>query len=430
MNELFQIIQREYLTRVRAKSFIIITFLTPILLSSIFLLPSYLAKQHEDYKKIKIGLVSHHTSFLKNAFSDSELSVIRLEDKTIDDISKLILSNQFEGIIYVNSNSTVTNIKYYSTKQPSVFLQNQIKMGIQKVIVNEKLSVYGIDDVDNMISSAKESITMENFKLGTEHAQTLITSYQTSLCMILGVTIYLFIFLFSSQVMRGVLEEKSNRIVELIITSVSPIKFMAGKIIGIGLLGLTQITCWLVILYSLALFMSNNLDINQSESFINKYINKEDLNQILINLNQIDFITVIPAFLFFFIGGYLLYSSLFAAIAATSRHDNDIQQITFIVTIPLILSVFVLSNTVNSPDSSLSYWFSIIPFTSPIVMMGRVAYGVPLLDILLSTSLLTITIVVIIWLSGKIYRTTILYTGKKIEIKELILWIRNNNKIE
>jgi ABC-2 type transport system permease protein len=429
MNELFQIIQREYLTRVRAKSFIIITLLTPILLSSIFLLPSYLAKQHEDYKKIKIGLVSH-TSFLKHAFSDSELSVIRLEDKTIDDISKLILSNQFEGIIYVNSDSTITNIKYYSTKQPSVFLQNQIKMGIQKVIVNEKLSVYGIDDVDNIIRSAKESITMKNFKLGTEHAQTLITSYQTSLCMVLGVTIYLFIFLFSSQVMRGVLEEKSNRIVELIITSVSPTKFMAGKIIGIGLLGLTQITCWLVILYCFALFMSSNLDINQTENFINKYINKEDINQILINLNQIDFITIIPAFLFFFIGGYLLYSSLFAAIAATSRHDNDIQQVTLIVTIPLILSVFVLSNTVNSPDSSLSYWFSIIPFTSPIVMMGRVVYGVPFQDILLSTSLLTITIVVIIWLSGKIYRTTILYTGKKIEIKELISWIRNNNKIK
>jgi ABC-2 type transport system permease protein len=161
--------------------------------------------------------------------------------------------------------------------------------------------------------------------------------------------------------------------------------------------------------------------------FVNRYISQDDVNQILNNLNLIDFNTIIPAFLFFFIGGYLLYSSVFAAIAATANHSDDIQQVTMLVTIPLILAVFVLSNTINSPDSSLSYWFSIIPFTSPIVMMGRVVYGAPLQDVLLSAFCLMITVAIIIWISGKIYKTAILYTGKKIKFKEVLYWIRIKN---
>jgi ABC-2 type transport system permease protein len=227
--------------------------------------------------------------------------------------------------------------------------------------------------------------------------------------------------------MRGVLEEKSNRIVELIITSISPVKFIAGKIIGIALLGLTQIVCWLVIMYGFTLFLSTGSDMASTGGFMNQRINPDDVNQILNNLNLIDFNVIIPAFFFFFIGGYLLYSSLFAAIAATANHSDEIQQVTMIVTLPLILSVIVLSNTINSPDSALSYWFSIIPFTSPVVMMGRIVYGAPIGDIILSMFLLTITVAGIIGLSGKIYKTAILYTGKKVTMKEIFFWIKNIN---
>lgn len=428
MNELFHVIQREYLTRVRTKSFIIITLLTPLLLSSIFVLPIYFAKQHEDYKQLKIGIVDP-THVFKGTFEQSEFTVEWLENQTIEEIKFLVLSNQWEGIMYVaQADSTGTNIQYYSAKQPSVFLQNQIKSEIQKVIVNEKLSVYGIRDVEAIIRSAKQAITIDNIKVGSEKMQTLNTGYQRSLCLALGVTIYLFIFLFSSQVMRGVLEEKSNRIVELIITSISPVKFMAGKVIGIALLGLTQIVCWLIIMYCLSLFISYGSDFAFADKLMNNRISQEDLNQILNNLNQIDFNVIIPVFLFFFIGGYLLYSSLFAAIAATANHNDDIQQVTTVVTIPLILSVFVLTNTVNSPDSSLSYWFSIIPFTSPVVMMGRVVYGAPIKDIILSMTFLVATVSFIIWLSGKVYRTAILFIGKKISSTDIISWIKNSNK--
>jgi ABC-2 type transport system permease protein len=382
--------------------------------------------QHEDYKAIKIGFADN-TYSLKDVFKDSELEVETIENKTVEEIKNMVLTNQMEGIVYIaSSDSTGTTAQYYSSKQPSIFLQNQIKSAIQKVILNDKLAVYGIKDIDAIISSAKKSITVENIKVGEEKSQTINSQSKRSLCMVLGLTIYLFVFLFSSQVMRGVLEEKSNRIVELIITSVSPVKFMTGKIIGIALLGLTQIICWLVIIYGFTFLLSNFSGLSSMGSIgsIKQRISPADIDQILNNLNQIDFNVIIPAFIFFFIGGYLLYSSVFAAIAATANHSDEIQQVTTLVTIPLILSVFVLTNTVNSPDSSLSHWFSIIPFTSPIVMMGRIVYGAPAQDILLSIFLLTATVAFVIWLSGRIYKTAVLYSGKKVTLKEITSWIK------
>ena len=425
MNELLHVIQREYATRIRARSFILVTLLTPFLMSSIFLLPVYFATQHEDYKQLKIGLIDPLHS-LSTAFDESELAVERIENQTIDDIKNLITNNKWEGIVYVaESDSTRTNIQYYSSKQPSVFLLNQIKSAIQKVVVNRKLAVYGILNVDEIIHAARSSISIENIKIGTEKTETIGNSFQQPLCMALGFAIYMFIFLFSSQVMRGVLEEKSNRIVELIITSISPVKFMAGKIIGIALLSLTQIVCWLIIMYGISILLSNFSEISSTNNFMNKRISQDDINQILNNINQIDFNTIIPSFLFFFIGGFLLYSSMFAAIAATANHSDDIQQVTFIVTIPLILSIIILSNTVNSPDSDLSYWFSLIPFTSPIVMMGRMVYGVPIHEVLLSMALLAATVSLVIWLSGKVYKIAILYIGKKATLKDVIGWMLN-----
>jgi ABC-2 type transport system permease protein len=416
--------------RIRNKSFIIVTLLTPILLSLLFLLPTYFAKQHENYKQIKIGL-SDPSDLLQGMFDGLGMNLEQLENKTFDEIKNLVLTNQMDGVIYISgSDSTRVNIRYYSSKQPSLFLQGQIKSAIQKVILNKKLIAYGIDSIDKIIRFAEESISIETVKVSAEKSQTINNQFQTSLCTASGLTIYLFIFLFSSQVMRSVLEEKSSRIVELIITSISPVKFMTGKIIGIALLGLTQLVCWLVIMCCFIKLLSHFADLSSTgamNNIVSQRINPEDISKILSNLNQVDFSVIIPAFAFFFICGYLLYSSIFAAIAAAANHSDDIQQVNMIVTIPLILSVIVLSNIVNSPDSSLSYWFSIVPFTSPIVMMGRIVYGAPVQDILISMLFLMIMVGIIICLSGKVYKATILYRGKKVTYAEIISLVRNVN---
>jgi ABC-2 type transport system permease protein len=391
-------------------------------------------QQHDHHRQLQIGLINP-TCSLKEAFNESALIVEWIDNQSIEDIKNLVLADKWEGIVYVaQSDSTGTNIQYYSTKQPSAFLQNQIRSAIQKAIVNEKLAVYGISNLEELFHSAESSISIENITVGmTDNAVTNQRKsgfYRQTLSMALGVMIYMFIILFASQVMRGVLEEKSNRIIELIITSISPVKFMAGKIIGIALVSLTQIICWIILMNGFMILLSNFIDLSSPESmndFVNQRISQDDINQILNNLNQTDFNAIVLSFVFFSLGGYLLYSSIFAAIAAAASHGDDIQRLTMIVTLPLILSIIVLSNTAHNPDSSLSYWFSIIPFTSPVIMMGRIVYGAPIQDILLSMFLLTITIAFVIWLSGRIYKTAILYTGKKITGKDIFLWVRNIN---
>lgn len=429
MNKLFCVIKREYVTRVQNKAFIAMTLLTPLFLSLLFFLPSYFSKQHENIKQMRIGVIDVSGTLTDEEEVSSELDVEWLSIQHVNKMNDLVQSNQYEGVVCVcNSDSLGTNIQYYSKTQPSVFLLNKIKLYIQAKVINKELGIYGISNVDNILQSIKSSITIRSVKMGEKHSQSIDAPYHRTLCLALGITIYLFIFLFSSQVMRGVLEEKSNRIMELIITSISPVKFMTGKIIGIALLGVTQILCWLTIMYIVTFFVSETLEINTFNSFISQRISQEDITQLLNNLSLIDFNVIIPVFLFFFISGYLLYSSLFAAIAAAVNSSNDIQQVTTIVTMPLILSIFILTNTINSPDSPLSYWFSLIPFTSPIVMVGRVVYGVPFEQIILSMTILAITVGLTIWISGKVYQITILYTGKKISLNELISLLKKNNK--
>jgi len=421
MKELLHVIRREYLTRVRTKSFVLTTLLMPILIPLLFFLPTYFVTKQGDYKQMKIALVDYSNLF-KEAFDESELIIELLENQTIEEVKSLILTDKWEGIVFIEkTDSAGTNIQYYSRKQPSAFLLNQIRTSVQRIVINERLSVYGIENVDAMVRSARASVSIENVKVSAEKTQTVNNRFQQPLCMIMGVLIYMFVLMFSSQVMKAVMEEKSSRIIEIIITSISPVKFMAGKIIGVALLGLTQIACWIILLFGFSLFLSNFADLTASGSMnASQQISQEEINQILNNINQIDFNLIIPAFLFFFIGGYLLYSSLFSAIAAIANHNDDIQRVTMIVTLPLIMSIFILMNTINSPDNALSYWFSIIPFTSPVVMMGRIVYGAPVQDILLSMFVLAFTVAFIVWLSGKIYKTAILYTGKKVTTKDVI----------
>ena len=425
MKELLHVIKREYLTRVRTKSFVLTTLLMPILIPLLFFLPTYFVTKQGDYKQMKIALVDYSNLF-KEAFDESELIIELLENQTIEEVKSLILTDKWEGIVFIEkTDSAGTNIQYYSRKQPSAFLLNQIRTSVQRIVINERLSVYGIENVDAMVRSARASVSIENVKVSAEKTQTVNNRFQQPLCMIMGFLIYIFVLMFSSQVMKAVMEEKSSRIIEIIITSISPVKFMAGKIIGVALLGLTQIACWIILLFGFSLFLSNFADLTASGSMnASQQISQEEINQILNNINQIDFNLIIPAFLFFFIGGYLLYSSLFSAIAAIANHNDDIQRVTMIVTLPLMMSIFILMNTVNSPDNALSYWFSIIPFTSPVVMMGRIVYGAPVQDILLSMFVLAFTVAFIVWLSGKIYKTAILYTGKKVTTKDVIDWIK------
>jgi ABC-2 type transport system permease protein len=256
----------------------------------------------------------------------------------------------------------------------------------------------------------------------------------------------MFIFFFGAQLMRGVIEEKVNRIVEVIVSSVKPFQLMMGKIIGIAMVGLTQFLIWVVttfILVSLATtLLFPELNMTPTEQVISQDIMSsdpvqsatqenasEEMDEImgfLSSLKDINFPLTLGSFVFFFLGGYLLYGALFAAIGAAVDNETDTQQFMLPLTVPLILALLVLINAINNPDSSISFWFSIIPFTSPIVMMGRLPFGVPDWEVGLSMALLVITFIGMTWLAAKIYRTGILMYGKKTSYKEIAKWIRHS----
>ena len=391
------------------------------------MLPTYFAKYSED-KENKIGIIDATGLLRKNTIiSDCKIEFLNISDTA--NINKLISNNSYSGIIQVPQIDSLgkRQVRYFFYKQPSIFILNSFESSIEKVVFEKQLTNYGIKSISTLLDSIKSITRITAVKIEKGSEKEVNPRLLNSLSMIFGLAIYLYIFLFSVQVMRGVLEEKSNRIIELIITSVDPFKFMVGKILGVAMVGLTQLIIWILLTTGILSIFSRGIDL-QSGSFtsgiLNQHIDQQQLNQLLNTVNSIDINIIIPAFIFFFIAGYLLYSSMFAAIGSIVNHDDEVQQLSTLISIPLIIAVFVLSSTSNNPDSSLSFWFSIIPFTSPVVMMGRIVHGVPIEQLLLSASVLILTIIGFMWLSSKIYRTAILMYGKKITIKEIIKWFK------
>ena len=320
-----------------------------------------------------------------------------------------------------------------------------ISNAIEKELEAEKLKAYQIENLDDILQSVKTRIDLRTFKLsetGTEKeshsSMNMIVAYASALM------IYMFIFLFGAQVMRGVIEEKTSRIVEVIVSSVRPFQLMLGKVVGVALVGLTQFLGWVLLTIILTLFaqtiflpditkgalqQANNVQMigSLAGDQLPYSATTEKAQEIFNVVQSINFGTLIACFLFFFIGGYLLYGSLFAAVGSAVDTEADTQQFMIPITIPLIIAFIVMANAMQNPDGTLAFWFSIIPFTSPVVMMARIPFGVPYSELALSMVLLILTFLGAIWLSAKIYRTGILIYGKKLTYKELWKWLTYKN---
>lgn len=321
-----------------------------------------------------------------------------------------------------------------------------IANAIEKEIEAGKLRAYQIDNLDNILKAIKTNINVRTFKLQDGGIQK--ESYGNVYLLVSSVSamlIYMFIFLFGSQVMRGVIEEKTSRIVEIIVSSVKPFQLLMGKVTGVALVGLTQFMAWIVLTVMLVFIVQNIFfsglaieAIQQSGSpqiigslagdgMMMQSATAEKAIGILNAVHSINFGVILTCFLFFFVGGYLLYGSLFAAIGSAVDTETDTQQFMLPVTIPLLLALMVMMSAMQNPDGALSVWFSIIPFTSPVVMMARIPFGVPYGEIIISGALLIATFIGAIWLSAKIYRTGILIYGKQLNWRELWKWLLYRN---
>ncbi len=436
MNKILLIIHREYITRVRKRSFVVMTILGPLLMASLVILPAFLSDISEVTTK-KIVVVDE-TGWFYQKFKDQEKMVFSYSQEDVNTAKAKALQNK-EMLLYIPlpKLNVPVNAELYTLKQPGLNVRSYIKTVMKRIVENKKLLASGINP--KLIQSARTNINLITIKVGEGGEETESnTDVEVGLSIVAGILIYFFIFMFGAQVLKGVMEEKSNRIVEVIISSAKPFQLMMGKIVGIAMVGLTQFLLWIVLTGVLiGIFkagfsgtdLSSGLQMMEHSSIAQSHpatggSSAMALSQINEILGSINFRTMIFSFLFYFLGGYLLYSSLFAAIGGAVDHDADTQQFMLPVSIPLIFSVAMSGVVVNQPDSALSFWLSIIPFTSPVVMMMRIPFGVPLWQISLSMGLLILGFIFTTWLAGKIYRVGILMYGKKVNYLELWKWLK------
>jgi len=435
MNKIGLIIKREYLTRVRKRSFLIMTFLGPILMAAIYIIPIMLALNASN-EKMRVAVVDE-SHWFEDRFKDTkEHTFVLMPGQPIDSVKEMIKNGVFDMALYVPPTqlNIPSNAIVYSIRQVPMEVETYISNVMEKEIEEQKLMANGVDP--EIVSAVKTNVNLQIMRMDEKgNEKETFTKVQFTLGIILAMLVYMFIIFFGGQVMQGVAEEKTNRIIEVIISSVKPFQLMMGKIIGVSLVAITQFVLWILLTGVFYVGFSAYVGISHpdmltqgtvmSQEIVNNDIMSNESVQSIVQIAQsIDFSTIIVTFLLFFILGYLLYATLYAAIGSLVDNNTDSQQFTLPITVPLIVAMISSFYIVNNPDSGLSVWLSMIPFTSPISMMVRIPFGVPIWQVVLSVVILAGTFVLMTWIAAKIYRTGILMYGKKLSYKEVFKWLK------
>jgi ABC-2 type transport system permease protein len=398
------------------------TLLTPLFMIGIFVVPTLLANNNEEQSSV---VIIDDNNFSELEFvSTKSIKYIELEESHFEQ-NKSSLIDAFDFVLHipkVDSLPQIENsIEVYSENQMSLSIKLNIENEIDKQLTNIYLVKNGID-LDK-IKNSESKTSLKTFVVDDEGQNTAGNSEASfGIGLVGGFLIYIFIFMYGTMVMRSVIEEKTNRIVEIIISSVKPFELMFGKIISVALVGLSQFVMW-IILGSVFLLIANGL-LSTEVDITNLSANEGLVSEMNASLMALPIKTLLITFLIYFLGGYLLYGSLFAAIGSASDQETDSQQFIVPITIPLILSFILVQVIIDNPHSGLAYWLSMIPFTSPIIMIARIPFGVPIHELILSITLLILGFLFTTWLAGKIYRVGILMYGKKISYKELWKWLK------
>lgn len=439
MNKLGIIIRQEYLTRVKKKSFLFITFLGPIFFVALMIAPTLLALNSDKIESKKTIAVLDETGWFHQKFDNTEANTFIYceETENIDSLKKLVFEDIYDAILYIPGTSlnVPVNAKLFSDKQISMTLSSHIENTMKKEVEHKKLLASGIDP--DIVKSASTNINIMTIRMDSEeNEETRYTELESIIGFLLAFVIYFLVFLFSNQVLRSVIVEKTNRIVEVIISSVKPFELMMGKIIGNAMVGLTQFAAWVVLTLAIY-FVASTVILGPEIMSPSGTVMTEEISQITqTNASQdvmleavnmiktINFSAILWSFLFYFLFGFLLYAALFAAIGGMVDSETDSNQFITILTIPLILAIICSPAMMENPESGLTLWLSMIPFTSPIAMMIRVPFGVPYWQLGISIIVLIITFVLVTWLAAKIYRTGILMYGKKPTWKEIWKWLK------
>ena len=432
-NPIFLIIQREFLSRVRKKTFLLVTLIGPLAFAALMIVPGLLATMPEDSKQIIV--LDEPTLLLPHEGKEQyTLEYLDPRENDLELAKDLLLDSQYDALLYIPSGENwdpdfiKNNILLFGKEDPSLEMQGYLDFLLEEQINKAKLLKNGVDP--EVVAQIKTNVSIKSFTLGEEGTdEQSAVPIKMALGYITGILIYIFIFFYSLQVMRGVMEEKSSRIVEVIISSVRPYQLMMGKILGVGLVGVAQFIIWIGlsgILYTvISTFLFPELFAEQAAAGAagNPAADMVGL-EVLDMLRSIDFTTVILGFAFYFFGGYFLYSALFAAVGSAVDQEADTQQFMMPVTIPLFLAIITAQNVILEPNGTFAFWMSMIPLTSPITMMVRLPFGIPIWEVFLSGAILVGTFFAVVGVAGKIYRVGILMYGKKVTWKELFKWLK------
>lgn len=448
------IIQREFLSRIRKKSFLLITILGPLAFAALLLVPGIIASIPENEKNImvldesalllptplegKTDKIDDITYIIPNEIrADYRLKFLIPPEHEFGSAKELFMHSDFDAFLFIPTGSNwdpdwiKNNIKLIGKNKevPSIKMAQFIDGVLEDRLNTMKLRANGVDP--DVVRQSLTQVHVESYTLDDQgNIHRSATRTKMVLGYISGVLIYFFIFFYAVMVMRGIIEEKSNRIVEVIISSVRPFQLMMGKILGIGAVGIVQFIIWVLLSGGTYLIVSHfvfpDLLAQQAAAGVGPgNLGATQGFQIFDILRGIDFSQIIWGFLFYFFGGYFLYSSLFAAVGAAIDREAESQQYILPVTIPMLIALVTASNIIQDPNGPLAFWMSMIPFTAPISMMIRMPFYPPLWEVILSGTILIVTFFAIVLLSSRIYRTGILMYGKKVTLKEMYKWLRH-----
>jgi len=434
MNHLSLIIKREYLTKVKNKAFLIMTVLSPLILIALIAVVAYLSQLNND--KERTISVLDESGLVKYVFKNNEKTTYHiLQNMSLNEAKALVKENSNYGLLYISRigdfDSIPNSVKFYSEESPSLTIITDLESKIEKKLTDIKLQHHGVDL--KKIEESKTSITIEQESFSGEKTSKAGSIMKLAFGGIAGYLLFMFIIIYGNMIMRSVIEEKTSRIIEVIISSVKPIQLMLGKIIGTSLAGITQFVIWIILGGVLMVIVSAifGIDMTQSpqQEMVQQAMNNEgaqaEIQLLFTEFANMPISNLIFAFILFFIGGYLLYSSLYAAIGAAVDNETDTQQFLLPILMPLILAVYIgIFTVIEDPHGTVSTVFSFIPLTSPVVMLMRIPFGVPIWQQLVSLLLLFGTFMFTVWFAAKIYRVGILMYGKKPSYKELIKWIK------
>jgi len=411
MNKVLLIIQREYVTRVRKKAFIIMIFVVPLLILAMGGAIALVAKNSGDLTDRQVVKVIDKSGLFAGKFRDEKNLKFEITTQSLESLKPDLKKDENLSALQIPVNyKTPDSLKIYSKKKPGITLTEKIQNQMNAIAIKNGMIKNHVDTA--ILNSVKSNLSLNTIEITETGDNKANLGANIGVGIACAILIYLSLFIYGAQVMRGVIEEKTSRIIEVIISSVKPFQLMLGKIIGVGLVGLTQFSAWIILSIVATKILGHSVSSTPG-----------GMASALAVLQTIPFGPLLAFFIFYFLAGYLLYSALFAAVGSAVDSETETQQFMFPITLPLLFT-YMLSVTIlfRAPDSPLAVWLSIIPFTSPVAMMLRLPFGVPAWQLALSMSLLVITFIAATYAAARIYRVGILMYGKKASYKELVKW--------